>query len=88
MEKSKKDSIILKELEIENKILRDNMKKKDKIIDEIMKLNKTKEKEIIKIKNEYSEEKEKNEILAFKLEQIYNSRSYKLIQRLKRFVRR
>ena len=74
MEESKRKSIIIDELEIENKILKENLKKKEEIMKYIIE---TKENNIKELKQSYIEEKNIREGIALDLERIYNSRSYK-----------
>lgn len=85
MEESKRKSIIIDELEIENKILKENLKKKEEIMKNIIE---TKENNIKELKQSYIEEKNIRERLALDLERIYNSRSYKLTQKIKKILRR
>lgn len=85
MDESKRKSIIIDELEIENKILKENLKKKEEIMKNIIE---TKENNIKELKQSYIEEKNIREGLALDLEGIYNSRSYKLTQKIKKILRR
>lgn len=85
MEESKRKSIIIDELEIENKILKENLKKKEDIMKNIIE---TKENNIKELKQSYIEEKNIREGLVLDLERIYNSRSYKLTQKIKKILRR
>ena len=88
MEEKSKIKIINKELEIENNILIENLKNKEKKMDNLKKEN-----ELLEQKNEdLKAEKEfiikENQDLRDELDKIVYSRSYKMIQKAKKIIRR
>lgn len=81
MERIKELDLINQELELENKILKDKLLEKDEIIQSIQKEN---EKQQEKIK----EVLDINKGLREELDTIIYSRSYKIIQKFKKIVKR
>lgn len=74
MDEKSKNDIMTKELVIENRVLIENMQKRNKYIEDL--------------KNENQNLNEKNKALQESLDLIMNSRSYKLIRKIKKIIKR
>ena len=74
-------NILNKELKIENEVLMQNMEKKNSIIKEL-------EQENIKLKNENNRLKQEYEKIQKEYNKIIYSKSYKIMQKIVKFIKK